>query len=139
MQAPRHAEIQSHRRFGLELPALAAQAALAALAVLLLAWPAAQANDFPTLARVQYVAQCQNTHPGPLYEMQSKCACAVDHLAGQLSYEQFEALKTATDAMSIGGERGGALRDNPAVRPMINHLKALEAQAAQACFLRPPR
>lgn len=99
----------------------------------------AQANDFPTLARVQYVQECQNGHPGPLFEMQSKCACALDHLAGQVSYEQFDAMKTAANALSIGGERGGALRDNPQIRPMVEQLKGLEARAAQACFLKPAR
>jgi len=97
----------------------------------------AQANDFPTLARVAYVEECQIKHPGPPFEMRSKCACAVDYLASKISHDQFDTLKTATDAMSIGGERGGALRDNPQTRPLINQLKALEAEAAQACFLKP--
>lgn len=113
----------------------ASKAALLAVGVLLAAGPA-RANDFPTLARVQYVQQCQNANPGPLFEMQSKCSCALDQLAGQLSYEQFDTLKTVTDAMSIGGERGGALRDNPQVRPMMEQLRKLEAQAASACFLK---
>jgi hypothetical protein len=99
----------------------------------------AQANDFPTLARVLYVEECQINHPGPPYEMRSKCACALDHLASQVSHDQYDTLKTATNAMSIGGERGGALRDNPQTRPSINRLKALEAEAAQACFLKPAR
>lgn len=96
----------------------------------------ALANDFPTLARVQYVQECQNAHPGPLFEMQSKCACALDQVAAKVSHVQFDTLKTATLALTIGGERGGALRDNPQVRPMIERLKAIEAQAAQACFLK---
>jgi len=113
----------------------ACKASLLAVAVLLAAGPA-RANDFPTLARVQYVQQCQNANPGPLFEMQSKCSCALDQLASQLSYEQFDTLKTVTDAMSIGGERGGALRDNPQVRPMMDKLRQLEGQAARACFLK---
>ncbi len=109
------------------------------LACALMTGALAQANDFPTLARVQYVQECQSAHPGPLFEMQSKCACALDHLAAQLRYEQFDAMKTAANALSIGGERGGAMRDNPQVRPMVERLKGLEAKAAQACFLKPAR
>ena len=100
---------------------------------------AAVANDFPTLARVQYVQACQQAHPGPLFEMQSKCACAVDHLASTLSHEQYDTLKTLSDALSIGGERGAVLRDNAQVRPQVTRLKDLEAQAAQACFLKPAK
>jgi len=110
------------------------------LGVLLLAHPwAAQANDFPTLARVAYVEECQHNHPGPPFEMRSKCVCVIDYLASKISHDQYDTLKTATHAMSIGGERGGALRDNPQTRPLINRLKALEAQAAQACFLKPAK
>jgi hypothetical protein len=96
----------------------------------------AMANDFPTLARVQYVQACQQAQPGPLFEMQSKCACALDHVASKLNHEQYETLKTLSDALSIGGERGAVLRDNAEVRPQVARLKALEAQAAQACFLK---
>lgn len=99
----------------------------------------AQANDFPTLARVQYVQECQGARTGPLFELQSKCSCAVDHLAAKLSYEQFDTMKTAANALFIGGERGGALRENPGIRPLVERLKTLEAEAAQACFLKPLR
>ena len=95
----------------------------------------ALANDFPTLARVQYVEECQREHPGPGYEMRSKCSCALDHIAARVSHDEFETLKTANDAMSIGGERGGALRENPGIRPMIARLRQLQSQAAKACFL----
>lgn len=100
---------------------------------------AAVANDFPTLARVQYVQACQLAHPGPLFEMQSKCACALDRLASTLSHEQYDTLKTFSDALSIGGERGAVLRDNAETRPMVARLKVVEAQAAQACFLKPAK
>lgn len=96
----------------------------------------AQANNYPTLARVEYVEQCQRSHPGPGYEMRSKCSCVIDHIASQIRYEEFEALKTASDAMSIGGERGGALRDNATVKPMIARWRALQSEAARACFIR---
>lgn len=95
----------------------------------------AQANNYPTLARVEYVEQCQRSHPGPGYEMRSKCSCAIDHIASQIRYEEFETLKTASDAMSIGGERGGALRDNASVKPMIARWRELQTQAARACFI----
>lgn len=97
--------------------------------------PPVLANDFPTLARVQYVEECQRAHPGPPFEMRSKCSCALDHIASKVGYGEFDTIKTANDAMSIGGERGGALRDNPSIRPWITKYKELQSQAAKACFI----
>ena len=113
------------------------QAHLLLAGALLAQTPAVLANDFPTLARIEYVEECQRAHPGPPFEMRSKCSCALDHIAGQVRYDEFDTLKTASDAMSIGGERGGALRDNPSIRPWIAKLKELQSQAAKACFLEP--
>ncbi|TDM05913.1 MAG: hypothetical protein C4K60_14580 [Ideonella sp. MAG2] len=96
----------------------------------------AWANDFPTLERVQYVSACMRKHPGPEFEMVAKCSCMLDHLASTVSYEEFVALKTATDAVSIGGERGGSLRENPDIKAWVARLKVLEANARKACFVR---
>ncbi|WP_341647378.1 hypothetical protein [Thauera humireducens] len=83
------------------------------LAGVMLPATAVQANDFPTLDRVLWVHECMREHPdGGHYEMVSKCSCALDRIAGQMSHEQYMAMKTSSDARSIGGERGGYIRAN---------------------------
>lgn len=93
-------------------------------------------NDYPTVGRVEYVQECMRDHPGPRYEMLYKCACALDRIAEQLPYDQYVQLWTAANAMSIGGERGGYLRDAQSARDMAATFRSIEQAAQQRCFLR---
>ena len=105
------------------------------LAAALLFAGAAQANDFPTVERVLFVQECMHAHPGPAFEMTNKCACALDTLAGQLSYEDYVTMVTITKATPMAGERGGAIRDAPLLAPQVKRLRVLQTQAEQACFI----
>ncbi len=95
------------------------------------------ANDFPTKERVLYVQECMQTNPGPQFEMISKCSCALDSLAAELSYDEYVTLSTISKAMSIGGERGGAIRDVPSYEPLIKRYRELQAKAQKGCFINP--
>jgi hypothetical protein len=103
-------------------------------ALLLLAGVAAQANDFPTLDRVLYVQECMHAHPGPAFEMSSKCACALDTLAAEVGYDDYVTMSTVSKAVTMAGERGGAIRDAPSLAPQIKRYRALQARAEQSCF-----
>ncbi len=97
------------------------------------------ANYYPTVDRVIYVQECVRTHPGPHFEMLNKCSCAVDALAGAVSYDDFVTMSTVVNALSIGGERGGTLRDNETIKPQIKRYRDLEAKVHQACFINDAR
>lgn len=105
------------------------------LCALLVAGGAARANDFPTVDRVLYVQECMRAHPGPRFEMTSKCSCALDALAMDLKYDDYVTMSTISKALTIGGERGGAIRDAPALGPQAKRYRELQAKAASACFL----
>lgn len=114
--------------------------AWAALCLLpLLSWGSstARANDFPTLDRVLFVQECMHAHPGPNFEMSSKCACTLDALAQQLSYEEYVGMSTISKATTIAGERGGTIRDAPTLADQLKRYRALQAQAEKACFIGP--
>jgi hypothetical protein len=96
---------------------------------------AACANDFPTSQRVLYVEECMREHPGPHFEMVSKCSCALDMLAAEVRYEDYVGMSTIVNAMSIGGERGGSMRDNETVKPQIKRYRDLQAKVQKACFI----
>jgi hypothetical protein len=94
------------------------------------------ANDYPTVARVTYVYECMHAHPAnSSYEMINKCSCALDHLADQMSFADFDYLVTASKAASIAGERGGELRDNEALQKQVRAFRKQQAEANQACFI----
>jgi len=97
----------------------------------------ALANDFPTVERVLYVQDCMKGHPGPYYEMVSKCSCALDKLATKVKHEEYVTMTTVVNAMSIGGERGNDFRDNETLKPQVKRYRALQSEVQQACFINP--
>jgi len=98
---------------------------------------AAAANDFPTSERVLYVQECMNAHPGPYYEMVSKCSCALDALAGEVKFDDYVEMSTAAKAASIGGERGNTIRDTEPLQAQIKRYRELQARVQKGCFLGP--
>lgn len=107
-----------------------AQAAPAAKAA-----PKPSAHDYPTVERVLYVQECLRNHPGPPYEMTTKCSCALDHLAAEVKFDDYIEMSTIVNAVTIGGERGGDLRDNETLKPKIARWRELQKKVRQACFL----
>lgn len=95
----------------------------------------AMAHDYPTMERVVYVESCMRDHPGPHYEMVSKCSCALDKLASQLTYDDFVGMTTAVNANSIGGERGSYIRDVDALQKQIRDFRKMQSQAFKDCFI----
>lgn len=111
-----------------------------ALAALVLAAPAAFARDntYPTVDRVLYVQECMRAHPGPHYEMVNKCACALDRLADEVTFEDYITMSTAANANSIGGERGNTIRDTEMLQEQIRRYRTLQSKVKKACFIQVP-
>lgn len=106
-------------------------------ALLLAAGNAALANDFPTVDRVLYVQECMRANPGPNFEMVNKCSCALDNLAREIKYDDYVSMATVANAVTIGGERGGELRDNESLKPQIKRYRDLQAKVQKSCFINP--
>ena len=95
----------------------------------------AQANDFPTVDRVVYVQECMQTHPGPHYEMVNKCSCALDALAREVKFDDYTTMVTASNANTMGGERGNAIRDVESLQVEIKRFRELQAKVKKGCFI----
>lgn len=116
----------------------AIQFSVAAIAVLVAA-PALAADKlagYPTSLRVEYVLECMQDREGSRYELMHKCSCVLDRLAARRSADDFVADWTAAKAVTIAGERGGALRDNAGVQAEAHAFVDAVAVAESACFLR---
>ena len=100
-----------------------------------LASPAARAFDYPTSDRVVFVQACMRDHPGPHYEMVNKCSCTIDTIARELPFDDFVDMNTATNANSIGGERGSYIRDVESLQVMIRKYRTLQASAMKSCMI----
>lgn len=101
----------------------------------LLAGPAmAAANDYPTMARADYVLGCMAANGNTRLALE-RCSCSLDAIAEQMPYARYEAAETAL-GMQAGnlGERAGEFRDPPQVRMLIEELRRAQAEATLRCF-----
>lgn len=111
---------------------------LQCLVVALLALPAwAHAHDYPTSERVIYVESCMRENPGGHYEMLNKCSCVIDRIARELPFDDYVTMSTATNALTIGGERGSAIRDVEPLQVQIRKFRQLQANARKSCMIAP--
>jgi hypothetical protein len=103
------------------------------LALALLLPLAARGNDFPTVARADYVLGCMAAN-GNTREALERCACSLDAIAEQMPYSRYEAAETAL-RMQAGnlGERGAIFRDPPQVRALVEELRRAQAEATLRC------
>lgn len=104
------------------------------LAVLAAALPA-RAHDYPTADRVIWVQACMQENPGPYFEMVNKCSCALDRIARDVKFEDFTTMSTDANALSIGGERGGAFRGNEQVQQTARKWRKMQEDARKACMI----
>jgi hypothetical protein len=108
------------------------------IAAAALVWPAwAHAHDYPTAERVVYVEACMHDHPGPHYEMLNKCSCVLDTIARDVPFDDYVTMSTATNANSIGGERGSYIRDVESLQVQIRKFRQLQSQAQKSCLIAP--
>jgi len=94
-------------------------------------------NDFPTLARVEYVRECVNRtggEQGHIYQ----CSCVVDRIAAAMSYDEFVEASTFARYSTLPGEGGGIFRDTEDGKKKAKQFRSVEADAFRACNLKPP-
>jgi hypothetical protein len=92
-------------------------------------------NDYPTSARADYVLGCMAAN-GNTRAALMQCSCAVDTIAGLLPYADYEKAETSL-SLQVGGGVGGRVgefRDPPAIKAVIEQLRAAQAEANLQCF-----
>ena len=93
-----------------------------------------EANDFPTLDRVDQVLTCMKGHGGQTLDNLYACSCVVDAVAAALSYDDFVEATTFRAFKSMPGERGGLFRESARGRKLVQRLDEAEERAARSCF-----
>src|SRR3954469_14227347 len=87
-------------------------------------------NDYPTTARADYVLGCMAAN-GNTREALFQCSCAIDTIAGQLPYDDYERAETAL-SLQVGGGVGGRVglfRDPPEIKSVLERLREAQAEA----------
>jgi len=94
-------------------------------------------NDFPTLARVEYVQECVNRTGGDANHIY-QCSCVVDRIADAMSYDEFVEASTYARYSTLPGEAGGIFRDTDEAKKKAKNFRSVEADAFRACNLKLP-
>ncbi len=91
------------------------------------------ANDYPTAARADYVIGCLAAN-GFKRELLEKCACGIDTIADQMSYDDYEKASTILSMQQGGlGERGALFRDTPIAKDETEKLRRAQAEVNLRC------
>ena len=92
-------------------------------------------NDYPTVARVEYVQECSARNGGNLADLY-KCSCVIDRIADRLTYDDFVEAGTFARYATLGGEGGGEFRDPEHAKEKAKLYRSVETDAYRACGLK---
>jgi hypothetical protein len=96
------------------------------------AW-AAEENDYPTDARVDYVFGCMAAN-GQTRESMEKCSCSVDQLAAILPYEKYVQASTILSMRQGIGNRANEFKSTKIFDDKVADLRRAQAEAEIRCY-----
>jgi hypothetical protein len=91
------------------------------------------ANDYPTVARADYVFGCMQVN-GQTRDALERCACSIDVIASLLSYDQYEEADTVMRMRQRGGKNASMFQSMPVLRAKVDDLKRAQVEAELRCF-----
>lgn len=93
----------------------------------------AEANDYPTAARADYVFACMASN-GQTQEMLRRCSCSIDVIASLVPYKRYVEAETILRMRQVGGEKSATFRDSAEYKKIVDDLKKAQAEAEIRCF-----
>jgi hypothetical protein len=90
-------------------------------------------NDYPTVARADYVFGCMQVN-GQTRDALQRCSCSIDIIASLLPYEQYEEAETVMRVRQRGGENASMFLTMPMMRAKVDALKRAQIEAELRCF-----
>ena len=117
---------------GPTLTAFAAAAALALLGPIPSGAIELPHNDYPTIARADYVFACMQVN-GQTREVLERCSCSIDAIAELLPYSDYEEAETIMSVVQRGGENVSMLH-GPIFQEKIKKLKRAQVEGELRCF-----
>ena len=110
---------------------------LGAVVAFVAALPAAEAmelpaNDYPTVARADYVFACMQVN-GQTRETLDKCSCSIDQIAAVLPWAKYEEAETVMSVVLRGGESTSPFL-TPQSQEKVKNLKRAQVEAELRCF-----
>jgi len=90
-------------------------------------------NDYPTVARADYVFACMAAN-GQTRDVLEKCSCSIDLIASILPYEKYVEAEAVLQIMQVGGEKTSIFRTSRPTRDMVGDLRRAQIEAELRCF-----
>ncbi len=94
---------------------------------------AADLNDYPTSARVDYVFGCMKANGETQHSLQ-QCSCSIDIIASLLPYNRYVTAETVLRMSQVPGALGGEFRSTDIARTSVEDLRRAQAEAEVRCF-----
>jgi hypothetical protein len=107
--------------------------ALAAAAMATTSVGAIELNDYPTVARADYVFACMKTN-GETRQALERCSCSIDVIASILPYDRYVAAETILSLAQVPGRFGTMFQSSEQARAAINDLRRAQAESTVRCF-----
>lgn len=92
----------------------------------------ASKNDYPTIARADYVFACMQVN-GRSRQILEKCSCSIDVIAQLLPYDKYEEAETIMSVRQKGGEQVAPLM-TPEYQEKILEMKRAQVEGELRCF-----
>ena len=89
-------------------------------------------NDFPTVARADYVFACMQVN-GQSRESLDKCSCSVDVIASLMPYEEYEAVETILMVYKRGGKAQQEM-GNADLQRRVKDMRRAQVEGELRCF-----
>lgn len=106
---------------------------IAALAVAAPAARPAQGNSYPTEVSADYVLGCMAAN-GQTQDMLRRCACSIDAIAAVVPFDTYEQAETILRMRTATGQAASLFRETPALKAVVDRLRAAQVEADFRCF-----
>jgi hypothetical protein len=90
-------------------------------------------NDYPTVARVDYVFGCMKAN-GETRQVLEHCSCSIDIIASVLPYDRYVTAETVLSMSQVTGNLGNQFRATEIARTAVDDLRRAQAEAEVRCF-----
>lgn len=90
-------------------------------------------NDYPTVARADYVFACMKVN-GDSREALERCACSIDIIATILPYKDYEDAEAFMSMGRLVGDKGVLFRESEPAKQATDDLNRARAEAQIRCF-----
>lgn len=93
----------------------------------------ADENDYPTIARTDYVLGCMAAN-GQTRTALERCSCSIDVIASIIPYDRYVQAETILSMRQGVGQQASIFRNTKMFEDQVANLRRAQAEAEIRCF-----